>query len=122
MPAEAHSQFDDDEITFTLEPGAIGIIASGTFLFIAPGFHTVKIHLPEGFMDGGIEWVDLVGDPIPQPTVVTDVRSGETWLEIDVDNDLSVTEQYFFQLTGDHIEGVPVIRSDPPPSLIVESF
>lgn len=126
MPAEVHSQFEDDLITLTIDPGATGITASGTFLFFAPGSYTVKIHLPDGFTDGGILWVESDGStPALRPIVVTDVRPGDTWVEIDVDNDLSVTEQFFFQLTGNQeVRGKlgPVIRSDPPPSLIVESF
>jgi hypothetical protein len=126
MPAEVHSQFADDLISFTIDPEVAGIIASGTFLFISPGSLTVKIHLPDGFTDGGIEWVDSSGStPVTQPGVVTDVRPEDTWVEIDLNNDLSVTEQFFFQLTGNQdTRGKfgPVIRSDPPPSLIVESF
>jgi hypothetical protein len=125
MPVEVHSQFADDLISFTIDPEVAGIVASGTFLFISPGSHTVQIHLPDGFTDGGIEWVDSSGStPVSPPSGVT-AHPGETSVTIELNNDLSVTEQFFFQLTGNQdIRGKfgPVIRSDPPPSLIVESF
>ncbi|MES1240222.1 MAG: hypothetical protein ABUT39_01250 [Acidobacteriota bacterium] len=131
MSAQAHSQMvnNGDRIEFTVDPAVTGVTASGTSLIFEPGPHLVKINLPSEFTgDASIQWVDSSGqNSVPQPSVITGVQTGETWVELGLQNDpSSEIRTFFFELsalraTQDGTYFYPVVRSEPPPSLVLES-
>ncbi|HEX2610899.1 MAG TPA: hypothetical protein VHK68_07790 [Gemmatimonadales bacterium] len=111
-------------VQFTNEPDSSeGVTGSGTSLIVHHGLHTVRINFPPGFSGlGKIGWLEQDGKtPGFRPPQVLSELSGETWIELGLDNQLSNgTETVFFSMFTDLPE-LPTVVSDPPPSLMFQS-
>lgn len=110
----------DVKADFSLESSSPGVTVSGNLLRFRHGSYDVVVSLPDGFTgDGILEWIEE-----PPSSIVSSLTSGETFVEFHLDNSVSSLTEFEFQLGAETVpeeREEPTVRSEPPPTLVLES-